>query len=333
MTVLEYDGFAWDILAARTAATPHKDFLRFYGESLTYERLAALSSDYAARLARFGVARGEIVPTFFGNSAAAVATWFALMRLGGVWAPINTEFRGEQLINAIRLTGASLLIVDARNVDGIRAVLGQLPQVRRIIVHGSAPPASSGTVEFSRLEELPGGSPPAPVRLERANLAMIQFTSGSTGVSKAVQLSHGYLVGQARLTSQYFDLRADDVLYSPFPLYHWDAAIGTVMGALVCDATAALAERFSVSRFWDDIRAFEATMFDYMGATLAFLPPYSPDLNPIENAFSKIKQLLRSAGHRTVDALWNDTQRVLDAITPADARGYFRHCGYTLDLR
>lgn len=69
------------------------------------------------------------------------------------------------------------------------------------------------------------------------------------------------------------------------------------------------------------------------GATLAYLPPYSPDLNPIENAFSKIKQLLRSAGHRTVDALWNDTQRVLDAITPADARGYFRHCGYTLDLR
>lgn len=64
------------------------------------------------------------------------------------------------------------------------------------------------------------------------------------------------------------------------------------------------------------------------GATLFYLPPYSPDLNPIENAFSKIKQLMRSAGHRTIPALWADTQRMLDLITPSDAQGFFRHCGY-----
>lgn len=69
------------------------------------------------------------------------------------------------------------------------------------------------------------------------------------------------------------------------------------------------------------------------GASVVYLPPYSPDLNPIENAFSKIKQLLRSVGHRTADALWGDTQRVLGAITDADAKGYFRHCGYTLEVR
>jgi len=61
-----------------------------------------------------------------------------------------------------------------------------------------------------------------------------------------------------------------------------------------------------------------------------FLPPYSPDLNPIEMVFSKIKQLLRSLGHRTRDALWNAMQSVLDAVTPADAAHCFSHCGYTL---
>lgn len=68
------------------------------------------------------------------------------------------------------------------------------------------------------------------------------------------------------------------------------------------------------------------------GATLLFLPPYSPDLNPIEPAFFKIKQRLRSAGHRTLDALWSDVQRVLDLITPTDAANFFRHCGYTLQV-
>lgn len=69
------------------------------------------------------------------------------------------------------------------------------------------------------------------------------------------------------------------------------------------------------------------------GATAVYLPPYSPDLNPIELAFSKIKQLMRSAGHRTVTALWNDTQRMLNHITPSDATNFFRHCGYTLQMK
>jgi transposase len=61
-----------------------------------------------------------------------------------------------------------------------------------------------------------------------------------------------------------------------------------------------------------------------------YLPPYSPGMNPIENAFSKLKQLMRSAQHRTREALWSDMQRLLDQITPDDARGFFRHCCYKL---
>lgn len=64
------------------------------------------------------------------------------------------------------------------------------------------------------------------------------------------------------------------------------------------------------------------------GASLWFLPPYSPDLNPIEPAFSKLRRLFQSAAHRTIDALWRHTQPILDAITQSDAAGYFRHCGY-----
>ena len=74
-------------------------------------------------------------------------------------------------------------------------------------------------------------------------------------------------------------------------------------------------------------------LIESVGATLVYLPPYSPDLNPIELAFAKLKQLLRSAEHRSITELWNDMQRMLDRISPADSANFFRHCGYVLQQR
>jgi transposase len=64
------------------------------------------------------------------------------------------------------------------------------------------------------------------------------------------------------------------------------------------------------------------------GASLRFLPPYSPDFNPIENAFSKLKALLRKAAARTRDALWDAVGTALDAFTPNECRNYFAAAGY-----
>jgi transposase len=64
------------------------------------------------------------------------------------------------------------------------------------------------------------------------------------------------------------------------------------------------------------------------GARLLFLPPYSPDLNPIEMAFAKFKELLRQAQARTVDALWELIGRTLNLFTPEECKNYIRHCGY-----
>ena len=65
-------------------------------------------------------------------------------------------------------------------------------------------------------------------------------------------------------------------------------------------------------------------------AELLYLPPYSPDLNPIELIFSKIKQSLRTLAARTKDTLWAAMQSVLDTVTPSDAANCYRHAGYTL---
>ncbi len=69
-------------------------------------------------------------------------------------------------------------------------------------------------------------------------------------------------------------------------------------------------------------------LIEARGAHLLFLPPYSPDLNPIELAFAKLKSLLRKAGERSVDDLWARIGECLDAFTPDECRNYFKHAGY-----
>ena len=67
------------------------------------------------------------------------------------------------------------------------------------------------------------------------------------------------------------------------------------------------------------------------GARLLHLPPYSPDFNPIEQAFAKLKALLRKAAERTVDGLWDAIASILDAFTPAECANYFAAAGYDAD--
>ena len=64
------------------------------------------------------------------------------------------------------------------------------------------------------------------------------------------------------------------------------------------------------------------------GCRVLYLPPYSPDLNPIEQVFAKLKALLRKAAERTVEGLWAAIGRVIDRFRPDECRNYFRHCGY-----
>ena len=69
-------------------------------------------------------------------------------------------------------------------------------------------------------------------------------------------------------------------------------------------------------------------MIEAAGARLLYLPPYSPDFNPIENAFAKLKALLRKAAERTVAGLWNAIERLVDEFTPSECKNFFAAAGY-----
>ena len=69
-------------------------------------------------------------------------------------------------------------------------------------------------------------------------------------------------------------------------------------------------------------------LIEAAGASLLYLPPYSPDFNPIENAFAKLKALLRKAAERTIEGLWTTIGRLLDLFTPTECANYFAAAGY-----
>lgn len=72
-------------------------------------------------------------------------------------------------------------------------------------------------------------------------------------------------------------------------------------------------------------------LIEAAGASLEFLPPYSPNFNPIENAFSKLKAMLRKAAERTVEALWNTIGNLVGTFTPTECANYFAAAGYDAD--
>ena len=83
---------------------------------------------------------------------------------------------------------------------------------------------------------------------------------------------------------------------------------------------------------WDNLNVHKVAgvrqAIESAGARVWYLPPYSPDLNPIETVFSKFKHLVRSAGERTVESLWQTCGRLLDAFGEHECRNHIHHCGY-----
>ncbi|WP_371786433.1 AMP-binding protein [Streptosporangium subroseum] len=264
------------MLAHAAAGTPDAVFLRTYEGDLTYCQVEQRSAGLATAFARVGVGAGSCVALLMHNSLDQVLVWFALARLGAVHAPLNTALLGEHLAQAVRVAEASVLVADAEFLPVITPVLDQLPELKRVVVNGIA-----GEQRFDDLadyQRCTDQCPPAEV--DDLAAATLLFTSGTTGASKACVLSHRYLARQGQLHATYMGLLPDDVLYCPFPLFHIDAATLTVVAALACRGTAVLGRRFSASRFWNDVRAFDVSIFNFMGATLTILwkqPPSDRD--------------------------------------------------------
>lgn len=264
---------------ASEAGCADRDLVRAHTTRLTYAAADRRVGALAAGLARLGVRRGEPVVAVMANSVELVLLWFALARVGAVHVPLNPALVGEGLRHALRLTRARIAFVDQARWDHLEALRPGLESLEHVVCVPSS--------EFDHLSsETRSGTrvlTPDPVAVDPLEPAVMLFTSGTTGVSKACVLSHTYVLRQGQLHGRALALSGEDVLYTPFPLFHIDAATLTVVAALAAGGTAAVAPRYSTTRFWDDVRRFDASVISFMGATLAMLWQAEPSTRDREH--------------------------------------------------
>jgi crotonobetaine/carnitine-CoA ligase len=273
------------MLSERAQSHSGAVFLRTSDGDLTYEQTHTAVGRLAGALAGIGVRAGTTVAVVMRNSAEQVVVWFALARLGAVHVPINHGLKRDLLAHAVRVADPRIVVADEPLLGQICGVVEETQSVTAIVVHriaGTAPTAvGCSAYDLRDLMAADENNRPAHVGGDLDDATML-FTSGTTGPSKACVLSHRYLARQGQIHAERFGIGSDDVLYCPFPLYHVDAATLTVVAALAVGATAAIGTRFSASRFWDEIRAFDASVFNFMGATLTLL--WKRDPSPEDRA-------------------------------------------------
>ncbi|MBI4290642.1 MAG: AMP-binding protein [Betaproteobacteria bacterium] len=236
-------------LADRAARHPERTFIHFRERSYSYGEIDTIASRIARGLHDLGCRKGSLIAVLLPNCAEYVFLQFGIARAGMVQVPLNTEAQGPLLAHFLDNAMPELLVTTGQFLPRIEAVTGECKRAPRLVIEN--------TFEFERLIQAP--PQPPEVDMTSHDLSAIFYTSGTTGVSKGVMLAHRHNLHLASLIAKLADLTPQDVFYSAFPYYHGVSQYMAVLPALVAGASAVIAERFSASGFWDDIRRHGVT--------------------------------------------------------------------------
>jgi crotonobetaine/carnitine-CoA ligase len=225
---------------------------------LTTSELADRARGFARGLRAAGAGPGDRVAFLLGNSADVFAFWIATELAGIVEVPVNTELRGPAMRHVLVDCEPRLIVAEPEFTDVIREC-GYVGQVPTIVW---TPDTAAAFARAPAIEYMdPSGD----------ELCTIMYSSGTTGPSKGVMLSHGYFANIGRfLKIVEPDVGPEDVFYVCTPLFHVDARL-MMSAALNFGAVLAFAPRFGASSFWPDVIDFEVSFFVFVGAMVAIL--------------------------------------------------------------
>jgi carnitine-CoA ligase len=263
------------LLDRRLADDPHGEYLDVCGTKLSAAEVASAANRLANALAVMGVRPGDRVATLVENSAEALLAWWGIVRGGAVAVPINTAYKGEYLRHQLTDSGSRVLIVEASLADRVARISQDTPALEHVVVIGAA--AEPPGVAVHTWDEALGSDDAEPgVVVRPADLATFIYTGGTTGPSKGCMLSHNYHEVLARQIGICWRRTADDVVWTPLPLFHFNAITTAVLGPLVYGGRAAIYRRFSVSNFWPEMNRTGATVTSTLG-TMAYLLAHDVD--------------------------------------------------------
>ena len=274
------------LLEEQARRRPDHPAIAFEDQVYSFEAFNAQANRMAHFLRQQGVGAGDTVAVFMENRPEVLFAVAGIVKLGAIASMINTAQRGDILKHSLTLVRPRFTIVGAElkaAVDEIAADMDEAFRATRLFQRdGGKARTPAGYIDLdAALAAQSTHNPATTASVKLGQPAYYIFTSGTTGLPKASVMSHlrwmraCYSMGLASLgTTQ------DDVFYCCLPLYHNNALTLAFSAALGGGATFALARKFSASRFWDDIRHFDATMFCYIGELCRYLlaqPPRDTD--------------------------------------------------------
>ena len=276
------------VLARRLADSADKAWLVSAEAGVTYREIDRLANRLANGLASLGIERGDTVLLMLDNSIDFIGLWCALGKLGAIEVPVNCSYKGQLLARVMTDSRARLVIADAHYLPRFAELAAELAGIETIVVHGAGPaePPLAGARMVPFREILHEDDAFSAVPLAPWDPAAIMYTSGTTGPSKGVIVSHGHAYEYARGVVDMLEIERGDVYCAPLPLFHIAGQWALVYAAAIAGATAVLPDAFSVSGFWPTVRRHRATCAFLLGAmaNLLYRQPPAPDdaRNPLE---------------------------------------------------
>lgn len=260
---------------------PTSEFIRIAGSSFDYQASLGLVEATARGLRELGIVPGDRVGIMAGNTPETVWAWLGINAAEAIDVPFNAEVRGNMLAYVVHDATPRALIGTNEYLQILADTIDVDPEFVVCIGDSETEPFAGrcrqltfeDVIEISQSSSVELGDP------SPGTTATIMYTSGTTGPSKGVMLPQRYYPANAAHVNDVMGVTATDVTYCVQPLFHIDART-FLATALHANGTIVLGQRFSVSRFWDEIREHRATKFGTIGSMLWMLykqPPRTDD--------------------------------------------------------
>jgi crotonobetaine/carnitine-CoA ligase len=275
----------------RAAEEPQRQVVRFEDQSVTYEMLASNSNRFANALLALGLEKGQNAAIMLDNRPEYLTAWVAMCKAGIVEVPLNVGYKGDLLSFLLNQSKCRAIVIQANWLDRLVAISHDLPSLQHVIIVDDVDDTRLEGVETYTFQTLLDAGDPGPtgVTVTPEDVSVILFTSGTTGPSKGVVLTHNANFRVAETVIELMGYDSGEVLFTAFPLFHVNAKYTSVLPTMIVSGELVIHTKFSASRFWEIIRREGITALNYMGALLMMLfkQPERPDdkENPVRRAY------------------------------------------------
>jgi crotonobetaine/carnitine-CoA ligase len=259
------------ILRRHAERSPDSVFLMDGENRLSFAATNEAVNRFAVGLTELGVGRGDRIAIFMHSRVEFILLVLAVNKLGAVWVPVNTDYKGSWLTDTINDSKAKALVTDDELLDRVIEVRSHIHCDQLLVAHdGPKPIHAEHCVSLGDFNALAPQEPDLG-SIYYGDTAAILWTSGTTGKPKGVMQSHNAWLRAAESGNINFETRAGDVAYNCLPLYNSAAWSASIFRALVAGIPCGLDRRFSVTEFWNRIRYYGATQTMSLGAMHMFL--------------------------------------------------------------